>query len=559
MAGTRLFAQSILVITTLLALLIGLILTDIHRYFIRFNDTTLTFLGSDIFRGIDIIPPHAEHDAISSSIGCNHQIHDHGSRIIPVDGGERALWVDSERPQASWVLQHSPGSARHMLNNLFKHTLEMNGCSETSCQLDSDVYSPGFRTLQVDVVLAAEISPPPLAVRQIEEAMFTLMDGLRVFDDLFAVTIDLRVVNNVQWSQFSQAENGHDHGHGTASAGPRSVRVLTTDAFAAMGRGGKGGISIEELTHTHSSGHGEEACGVDCRRVHLIVYCPGGEGMVQLRDSSSAASSPPGLTSLLLGRDVGLSCMSSSGAGERGGEEVSMVLLDQLRTLVGGVNEPLSLTQKGATQGHRHAYVTILHDLLEGGELLLCSTNTSEAPSPPGNIGGASTAQLQQQTGRLCPLLCHWESRAVAAAAALKMYTLAVDTLQRIVQLDRRTQYYLGPTRSHTEAYESAVEAVRRAGDCKEMVQRAWREEGGGRGVSPTKAQDLLKCMLRHSSEGLRRAHRLLYDPGMVQEVREREDFLVALFLPYWLPVLVPLLVGLYVEVKRYRTKTYRL
>jgi hypothetical protein len=57
---------------------------------------------------------------------------------------------------------------------------------------------------------------------------------------------------------------------------------------------------------------------------------------------------------------------------------------------------------------------------------------------------------------------------------------------------------------------------------------------------------------VQHSSAALRQAHSVLYDPQIGRDIKDGGDFLTALFLPYWLPVLIPLLFGFGVEVKRF-------
>jgi hypothetical protein len=140
------------------------------------------------------------------------------------------------------------------------------------------------------------------------------------------------------------------------------------------------------------------------------------------------------------------------------------------------------------------------------------------------------------------------------------------QVLQHIVSLEERDDYYLHIQRDGP-LFSALVDATRAQDWVEACLEGNEHNKSnsdpaseGTQGLSnitePSSFIERLQCA--HTS--LITASTLLEDiftsPNMLSDVREDYEFLLALAVPYWVPILIPVVYGTVIEIQRYRTKT---
>ena len=124
------------------------------------------------------------------------------------------------------------------------------------------------------------------------------------------------------------------------------------------------------------------------------------------------------------------------------------------------------------------------------------------------------------------------------------------EVLRLIVNLDAESNYYLRLQKDSNlfATFQDAIKYQEMAKYCLEN-ESLYAE---GRAVKPF---DRLKCAHDNLVSSSAYAQAVLDSPNMLNNIREEFEFLLAISVPYWLPILIPVMYGTLVEVKRYRTK----
>jgi hypothetical protein len=570
MAGVRLCAQSIFLIIAIVLLFISLNSTDLSRYFGKLITPTLPLVGTDVFQGIDTNRPiNLESYSNIRATLCDKRSVEYLNSFNTIifqgpetDEDGRTVWYDSERPQSMWEFKQTSDSVEQQLHKLFIHGINLYGCDSSTCSRETSTLSSGFSKLHVNIVLAVEQTRVFHSSRERAElAAFHIQDALRVFGDVFSINVALRVVRNVNWQPFMTSVGSCE-----GDAAERATYTLSTEAMRLPIKGAPFVFPLDELLGFGGDNDGNSGCGVDCRIIDLILYQHSDHNAsVLFADGSdrTCAEGSPKLTSLLVGDGVGISVLDShQEAGSEddysAGQEASVagvvgVLLDQLRNILGAdVKQWKVRSSPLITEAVIGSYLKLWNQLESSRKLVTCE-NVEEVLSAPLN--------------NRCPLLCNWESRMVVAASALLMHTHAVDSLEKVYRLMSDSSHYLLPSQQTRETLDGAASELHLSATCKARIRLhpdAYRsprtvqlppvcDVGDHCGEAMEDEMGLmLRCMVQHSSAALRQAHSVLYDPQIGRDIKDGGDFLTALFLPYWLPVLIPLLFGFGVEVKRF-------
>jgi hypothetical protein len=90
---------------------------------------------------------------------------------------------------------------------------------------------------------------------------------------------------------------------------------------------------------------------------------------------------------------------------------------------------------------------------------------------------------------------------------------------------------------------DESVRAVESAAQCLESV-------------SDMSGVERLQCAHTHLITAARLSEGVLNSPSMLSHTQEDYQFLLALVVPYWIPILIPVVFGTVVEIRRYLAKT---
>lgn len=550
MAGVRLRAQLVFVVISICVLLLGMTSTNISRHFGTLQVPTIPLIGTDILNGVNSIyqieePRGGPCDLISTSSYENKR-----SQLFDFSGADSngSGWFDSERVGSLWILDQPAESSKNLLEELFITGINLYGCNSSSCSRETWTLSKGFSKLHINVILAVEETRVfHSSYKTAEISAFHIQDALRVFEDIFSVNIALRVARNVNWQPFlRQSAN---------MTNMRTMYALTTYAMRVPIREAPYTFPLDELLGHISEG---DKCGPDCRVIDLIMYQHSDhQAMVTITEDDTTTEKDfdsLSATSFIVGEDVGISVLnthildSTVTIPYSDVEAVVSTLLDQLRVML-GVDSDHIRTRGLISVDHEatRTYVELLDKVEATRQLMRCD--------------GQKILEFSKRNEKssVCPLVCYWESRVVVAASALLMHTRAVESLEQTYQLMGASSFYLYPTSKTISVLHEAEEQVRLSASCRERIQSHRTVYITTRNRHDDDEMDLLlKCLVHHSSAALRLAHSVLYDPQIGRDVKDGYEFLTAILLPYWLPVLIPLLFGLVVEIKRFANKSRR-
>ena len=132
------------------------------------------------------------------------------------------------------------------------------------------------------------------------------------------------------------------------------------------------------------------------------------------------------------------------------------------------------------------------------------------------------------------------------------------QVVQQIVSLDTTADYYLHLQRDHPlfVLFTQAIHAQNHARTCLEATDSSTPHNAATTSMHANMTSlERLECAYSTLDSASQLAEKVLSSPERLSEVQEGYEFILALMVPYWFPILIPFIYGTAVEIRRYHNK----
>jgi hypothetical protein len=495
MAGSRLLAQIVLLLASIVLICGGFYTMRLYRYFYDRDHIISSILAQEVdwrnFLPSPIVPVVISAQDISQSTS-TFQLTEFATKKYLKDQELHHLSLSDEihyfyDPEAKFPFQSIGNQSSLQLIEEFW---------ETTLQLSRSLNSiPPSRSFHLNLILGAESETiPPQTERVIREVAFQVLERFKSIHQSLPVSVSLRVMRNLHLKSLLKR------------SGPCST--LSSNEIASSSLLAK--ISSLGLIGTGADGLSCDPHTELCTPFFFLFYLPEpADQPLALTDSKScpkeqATNSTVSQSFAFPSKRIGIIAFNDKSLGAVGVQVIEQRLAQQL-----------------LDQLNSH----FVRDL-----------------SPP-------LARPFQLTSSL------WSRRALLVSWASILYS---DTLQQLAILQSlHSNTGLMSLSIDSGSYFPLDDERRRVlNDLQDHLKIFERCSRNDPLLSPTFFDDQLSCAYREISSANLLVKQLLSDPSLVHERREGVEMISALLLPFWFPIMIPLVYGTFFEIRRYLRKT---
>lgn len=502
MAGSRLLSQAVLVLATMILLLVSYHTMRLGRYL----HTDSSFIMPPILTQEDwkrlLVSPVVTRE------------------ISPKDPTKRQEDLrDRVTPSGLYHISSSNGKSNELLDSDEKIVSRKIGSLSLEKILTEfwrgvDDLSEGFppsRELHLNILLGSESSVvSPETIRMVRQAAIQVRDGLQALHQFVPVTMSLRFIRNLNWQPFLRKSSLTNHPCSILFAGdiadPRSSFPLSLITSTGIVAADDEFLSCDYQTHL-------------CSSITLLIYIPSPQDQpLELVDSMQKISSycSPDFNKSIISHGFNIPS-----------RRLGILALNDHRA-------------KESLSGKHQNDLTV--SLIDQFHSFFLTDSQSPSPVVPFDLSTLWGRRL---------LLARW------------LPLLYSDTLTRLNSL-RSLHSPSDPTALHLESGSyfpldpekmKIVTEIGRRLDFFESCSLKHGNMSGTEVLSELHFDRQMSCLFEAIVDSNLRARGLLADPSLIDQRNEGIELISAILLPFWFPILIPVLYGSFYEIRRYYQK----